>query len=97
MRCFHLPLGGIGCGPDAPTQSVIVNGKSVYFDFDRRFGPLVTNKRGEPLARQPGQGNAFWGPFNRWLADWLAKNPEPPPPPDPHDKWDSRPTEGREQ
>jgi hypothetical protein len=91
MACFPLPFGGIGTGPDTATQRITVNGKAVYFDFDRRFGPLVTTKRGEPLAKQPGERSAFWAPFNVWLANWSARNPEPKPlPPHPSEKWDRK-------
>jgi len=67
-----------------------VKGKPVYFDFDRRFGPLVTDKRGEPLTRQPGSNSPFWPPFNVWLANWLKNNPERELPPHPSEKWDRR-------
>lgn len=90
MADFRLPYGGIGTGPDTTTQCVMVKGAPVYFDFDRRFGPLLTSKRGEPLARQPGETSPFWPPFNAWLATWLAANPEPVRTPDPSEKWDRR-------
>lgn len=97
MGSIRLPFGGIGTGPDTATQSVMVKGKPVYFDFDRRFGPLITDKRGEPLKRQPGERDPFWPPFNIWLAKWLTANPEPKPAPHPSAKWDTKPNHQEER
>lgn len=66
-------------GPDAVDQKVIVNGKEVRFEFSRRFGPLLVDEDGRELDKQPtSERDAFWVPFNAWLADWMKKNPDPP-------------------
>ncbi len=71
-KCLHMPGGGIACVPDSVGQSVIVNGKPVYFDFDENFGPLVTGPKGEE-RKQPGASSPFWPAFNVWLKDWTEK------------------------
>lgn len=74
---------------DAANQQVTVNGKVVRFDFSRRFGPLLIDEEGRELDKQPiSERDAFWPPFNRWLADWTRKNPEPPPRPGKTDHLD---------
>jgi hypothetical protein len=57
----------IVCGPDVVDASVEVKGRVVHFDFDEMFGPLVTTKRGKPLAKQPGERDPFWPAFEAWL------------------------------
>lgn len=58
-------------------QSVQVQGKTVYFDFSYRFGPLVTDKEGTPLKKQPiAESHPFWRPFNVWLEEHKKTNPE---------------------
>lgn len=92
MTCHPLPGGGIVCMPSAINQTVLVNGKTVYFDFSRHSGPLLTDKDGEPLKRQPMSPNhPFWGPFNKWLEAWLAEHPEAAMMEPPSSKWDRRP------
>jgi hypothetical protein len=79
----------IAHGPDEVDQTVVVNGKVVHFDFDRRFGPLLTDAHGEPLKRQPvSENHPFWAPFNAWLAVWLNANPDPAKLPDHTDHLD---------
>lgn len=76
-----LTLGKLGgyaiyiTGPGAIGQGVRVGGKVVCFDFDERFGPLVVDRHGEPIDRQPANENAkFWPPFEQWLKGyWAAK------------------------
>jgi hypothetical protein len=70
-----LPGGGIVTMPDALGQYVMVNGKRVYFDFDKRFGPLVLDANGEPRKQQPGERNPFWQPFKIWLDQWWSLRP----------------------
>jgi hypothetical protein len=75
-------------------HSVIVRGKTVYFTFSDRFGPFLTDKDGEDLARQPvSDRHPFWEPFNAWLADWRKAHPKPKPEgptPSPSDYLDRR-------
>lgn len=78
MALTLAKLGGYAVyitGPDAIGQGVKVGGKVVCFDFDQRFGPLVVDRYGEPIDRQPTNENAaFWPPFEKWLAGyWHAK------------------------
>lgn len=69
---------------DARAQTVTVQGKPVRFEFNRRFGPLLVDKDGEPLSRQPmSKTHPFWVPFQAWLKEWLVTNPEPSPAPCP--------------
>lgn len=74
---FAGNIGGRVCrahGPDAINQCVTVKGKPVYFDFDEMFGPLVVDKHGQPLKRQPiSETDPFWPPFNRWLAEYRMR------------------------
>lgn len=93
MAGGRLPGGGFWDGPDRVNQTVIVKGETVHFDFDERFGPLVTDKAGEPLARQPiSERHPFWRPFKVWLVAYrAAKPPAPPPKPGPTDHLDRRP------
>lgn len=71
MALDIVKLGGYAVyitGPDATGQGVKVGGKVVCFDFDERFGPLVVDRYGEPIDRQPTNENAkFWPPFEVWL------------------------------
>lgn len=78
MALTVAKLGGYAVyvtGPDAIGQGVKVGGKTVCFDFDQRFGPLVVDRYGEPLDRQPtNEKDAFWPPFEKWLKGyWEAK------------------------
>jgi hypothetical protein len=77
--CGHsLKHGGFICGPEAVGQTVQVKGATVYFDFDHRFGPLLTDREGEPLKRQPiSARDPFWPPFNAWVAEYHKTNPPP--------------------
>ena len=39
------------------------------FEFSDRFGPVLLDKDGEPLRRQPiSPRHPFWKPFNAWLS-----------------------------
>jgi hypothetical protein len=69
MRCQFIPgTNAIMCGPEVVDESVVVDGKKVWFDFDERFGPLVLRRKGgKPLANQPGDRHPFWTAFQAWL------------------------------
>lgn len=70
MKDIHGP-NFVMSVPDIVGQTVRVKGRKVYFDYDERFGPLVTDKDGQPLAKQPiAENHPFWAPFMRWLADY---------------------------
>jgi hypothetical protein len=43
-----------------------VFGKRYRFEDSDRFGPVVISKRGEALARQPGQHSPFWHAWEFW-------------------------------
>ena len=67
-RCIAF-AGGVVCYPD--NIGIRVKGKSgrtYTFDFDRNHGPLFTNRRGDPLKRQPGEHHEAWDAFDAWLA-----------------------------
>lgn len=74
---------------DAAAQEILVKGKTVRFDFSRRFGPLLVDDEGRELDHQPvSERDPFWPPFRIWLAKWTRENPEPPPRPGPTDHLD---------
>lgn len=58
------------CSCNIPRDGQVqVNGKTVRFEYTRIFGPLLVDRRGEPLKRQPiAENHPFWAPFNEWLA-----------------------------
>lgn len=83
MRIVASGPGFIACGPDTATQRITVKGKPVFFDFDENFGPLVTDKDGEPLKRQPtSEHDPFWLPFHAWLENYRKTHPKRQPPRD---------------
>jgi hypothetical protein len=47
---------------------VLKDGTEYRFDWHDYCGPTFVNKRGEPLARQPGERNPMWKAFNAWAA-----------------------------
>ena len=57
---------GIVHGPDAPDQSIRVNGRVWRFDFDERGGPHWTRKDGEGRKCQ-SPNKAVWQAFERWF------------------------------
>lgn len=77
---------------------VMVRGRKVYFTFNWRFGPLLTDVEGEPLDRQPmTDEDRFWAPFQVWLSTYKQKHPNPfrlggMPLADPSDYLDKRPS-----
>lgn len=59
------------CVPGHPRvfTHVMVGRRKVYFEFTQVFGPLITDRHGEPLDDQPVlEDHPFWKPFNAWLA-----------------------------
>lgn len=72
MTCVPFGKGngrGIACFPDYTGQRVKVGGRTVYFDFSRVGGPLLTNSVGDPLPQeeQPvADDHPFWVPFGEW-------------------------------
>lgn len=68
MKDIHGP-NFVMSVPDVVGQTVLVNGRKVYFDYCRHSGPLVTDKDGRPLEKQPiAENHPFWAPFHAWLA-----------------------------
>lgn len=58
---------------------IVVKGRSVFFTFSDRFGPLLTDGFGNPTKYQPASERAaFWTPFEAWLAEHRKANPSPP-------------------
>lgn len=56
--------------PAPGVHYVTVKSKVVYFTFNERFGPLVTDRIGDPLETQPVHENhPFWLPFTAWLSN----------------------------
>lgn len=89
MTTLHAAfrIGGyvVRChGPEACQRRVKVRGRWQWFDFDERFGPLLTDRHGEPLKAQPiTENHAFWKPFEAWLRTyeqdkWRKANPQGP-------------------
>lgn len=59
-------------------HQVSVRGKTVYFTFGYRFGPLITDYIGEPLKPQPvSENHPFWAPFKMWLDEYGKTHPNP--------------------
>ena len=51
-----------GAGP----FTLSVGGKRYYFTDSDMFGPLLENRRGEVLNRQPGKRHPFWDAYSMW-------------------------------
>jgi len=45
---------------------VFVNDKKWTFEFSPQFGPMFTNKDGEPKKVQPAEKNPVWDEFQKW-------------------------------
>lgn len=57
---IHISVGG--------PQRVITDARGKRWDFEDhpRFGPQVTNRRGDILTKQPGERSAFWDAWGAW-------------------------------
>lgn len=56
-------LDAWGAGP----FEIVVGGKLYTFEDSDRFGPLILNKSGEPLSKQPGKRHPFWAAHLAWV------------------------------
>jgi hypothetical protein len=52
---------------DWPGSGTDRAGKEWRWTFNPQFGPLFLGKRGQELARQPGEGSAAWPLFELWM------------------------------
>ena len=59
---FHTASGSGGYG-----------GKTYYWDFSDRFGPLFTNEQGEEITPQPGPRSHAFKAFSVWHAELMAE------------------------
>lgn len=63
---------GIIHGPDAVNQSITVNGRKWYFDFDKWCGPLwLKADMDTPRKCQFPTNKAVWDEFDKWLKKYL--------------------------
>jgi len=46
---------------------IAIGQKRFFFTFSERFGPLLENKNGVVLEKQPPDRHCFWNPFHMWL------------------------------
>lgn len=67
MSAIHV------CSFTQATGTGEVNGRKYYWDFSERFGPLFTDKDGEPLDRQPGIRSNAWRAFDAWHKELLKE------------------------
>lgn len=56
-------IDGWGAGPFC----LHWKGRNYWFEFSDRFGPSLTDRFGEVLAKQPDEQHPFWTPFHWWL------------------------------
>ena len=73
---FH---GGVVCYPDENGIRVKgQSGRTYTFDFDSYGGPLFTNRRGDPLKRQPAEHHEAWDAFQAWWSARVSQETERP-------------------
>ena len=53
--------------PDYVNQSIEVEGRTWWFDFDKRLGPLWLRKDGEARKCQCPTNKKVWDAFEEWL------------------------------
>jgi len=61
--------GLIACSFTDCAGSGVYRGKTYYWEFSERFGPLFTNKDGRELDPQPGIRSHAWSAFEVWLKE----------------------------
>ena len=60
MSLIHISLAG-------PTRTITdATGKRWTFEMHHYCSPIVLNKRGDPMERQPGEHSPFWHAVTRW-------------------------------
>ena len=60
MSLIHISWAG-------PTRAITdAKGKRWTFEMHHYCGPIVLNKRGDPMERQPGERSPFWYAVTRW-------------------------------
>lgn len=60
MDVIHISMGG----PDRKIRDH--DGKEFMFEDHPRFGPILLNKRGDPVRNQPGEKSSFWSVYGWW-------------------------------
>jgi len=58
---IHILFGG-------PVRHLTVGNKNYQFEDHPYCGPVVLDKNGEPLEKQPGELDTFWTHVNAWYA-----------------------------
>jgi hypothetical protein len=71
MSC-HRIAGGI------VTVADVFEHGGFTFEFNRRIGPVLLRRDGEPYARQPGEKHPFWKAFDEWHAANVKPDPTVP-------------------
>jgi len=60
MSLIHISYAG-------PTRFVTdAKGKRWTFEMHHYCGPIVLNRSGDPVERQPGERSPFWHAVTRW-------------------------------
>jgi hypothetical protein len=62
----HFGAVGNGFCIDAWGAGPFILGEWIFEDSDR-FGPLLLDKIGNPLEKQPSERSSFWRPYHIWL------------------------------
>lgn len=66
MRCERIGNAIVSFCSDPGDYRIKVDGKIYTFEFSDRFGPIVLNRRGDPMSKQPGPKNKFWWAVSSW-------------------------------
>lgn len=67
MSCVSL-RGGIACVIGAgPDRLIFAGGDDYVFEDNSRFGPIVLNRRGDALDKQPSERSPFWEAYYSWV------------------------------
>lgn len=66
MTCLRIPKGTLCVGGDI---HIIVDetGRRWRFEDHHYCGPSVVNRRGEPVASQPGERSPYWRAVLAWI------------------------------
>ena len=60
MKVIHISFGG----PDRKIRDA--TGRVWKFEMHPRFGPIVLDRRGDPVDKQPGERSPFWTAVDLW-------------------------------
>jgi hypothetical protein len=70
MKIIHISMGG----PDRKIRDE--DGVQFTFEAHPQFGPIVLNRRGDPLEKQPGARASFWRVWLWWSEQGKAIDAE---------------------